>query len=42
MFYRESWLDERLRYDILDFRNKSELALHESYAVNEKYFPKLE
>jgi hypothetical protein len=33
MFYRESWLDDRLQYDIRQFKNKTELALHESYAV---------
>ncbi|KAI6226483.1 Ligand-Gated ion Channel [Aphelenchoides fujianensis] len=32
MFYRESWLDPRLTYDKAKFRNKSEFALHESYA----------
>jgi hypothetical protein len=32
MFYRESWLDHRLTYDSAHFRNKSEFALHESYA----------
>lgn len=30
MFYRESWLDPRLTYDV-KFRNKSEFSLHESY-----------
>ena len=33
MFYREIWMDKRLHYDIQQFRNKTELALHESYAV---------
>ncbi|KAI6197823.1 hypothetical protein M3Y94_01270500 [Aphelenchoides besseyi] len=32
MFYRETWIDERLDYDVSDFRNKTELALHESYS----------
>uniref|UniRef100_A0A914EL83 Uncharacterized protein n=1 Tax=Acrobeloides nanus TaxID=290746 RepID=A0A914EL83_9BILA len=32
LFYRESWLDRRLVYDREKFKNKSELALHESYA----------
>nr|CAD2139236.1 unnamed protein product [Meloidogyne enterolobii] len=32
MFYREIWMDKRLNYDIKQFRNKTELALHESYA----------
>ncbi|KAI6174370.1 hypothetical protein M3Y98_01182800 [Aphelenchoides besseyi] len=32
MFYRETWIDERLNYDVSDFRNKTELALHESYS----------
>jgi len=36
MFYREIWMDKRLNYDIKQFRNKTELALHESYAVNLK------
>ncbi|VDK59521.1 unnamed protein product [Anisakis simplex] len=31
LFYRESWLDRRLSYDKLNFQNKSEIALHESY-----------
>ncbi|PAV87759.1 hypothetical protein WR25_03791 [Diploscapter pachys] len=31
MFYRESWRDERLQYGDNLFRNKSEIALHESY-----------
>ncbi|CAD5216528.1 unnamed protein product [Bursaphelenchus xylophilus] len=32
MFYREFWTDPRLNYDRSKFHNKSELALHESYA----------
>lgn len=36
MFYRESWVDERLRYNIRHFRNKTVLALHESYAVKQR------
>ncbi|KAF7638554.1 hypothetical protein Mgra_00001931 [Meloidogyne graminicola] len=32
MFYREIWMDKRLRYDIKQFRNKTELSLHESYS----------
>ncbi|KAI6177746.1 Ligand-Gated ion Channel [Aphelenchoides bicaudatus] len=32
MFYREFWRDPRLIYDSAHFRNKSEFALHESYA----------
>ncbi|KAI1719977.1 neurotransmitter-gated ion-channel ligand binding domain-containing protein [Ditylenchus destructor] len=32
MFYRESWLDRRLMYQRAKFKNKTELALHESYA----------
>lgn len=32
MFYRECWLDPRLNYDQSKFRNKTEIALHESYA----------
>ncbi|KAI6216636.1 hypothetical protein M3Y99_01810500 [Aphelenchoides fujianensis] len=32
MFYRETWVDERLNYDVADFKNKTELALHESYS----------
>uniref|UniRef100_A0A915DVT7 Uncharacterized protein n=1 Tax=Ditylenchus dipsaci TaxID=166011 RepID=A0A915DVT7_9BILA len=32
LFYRESWLDTRLNYDKELFANKTELALHESYA----------
>uniref|UniRef100_A0A915AAL4 Neurotransmitter-gated ion-channel ligand-binding domain-containing protein n=1 Tax=Parascaris univalens TaxID=6257 RepID=A0A915AAL4_PARUN len=31
LFYRESWLDERLKYDKTRFKNKTEIALHESY-----------
>ncbi|CAB3411241.1 unnamed protein product [Caenorhabditis bovis] len=31
MFYRESWRDPRLQYDRHLFKNKTELALHESY-----------
>ncbi|VDM36509.1 unnamed protein product [Toxocara canis] len=31
LFYRESWLDKRLAYDKRSFRNKTEIALHESY-----------
>ena len=31
LFYRESWRDPRLRYDRKLFKNKTELALHESY-----------
>jgi len=38
MFYREIWMDKRLNYDIKQFRNKTELALHESYAVNFKKY----
>lgn len=32
LFYREYWMDPRLIYDKEKFKNKSELALHESYA----------
>ncbi|CAD6195551.1 unnamed protein product [Caenorhabditis auriculariae] len=38
MFYRESWRDPRLRFDRRLFRNKTELALHESY-TNFLWFP---
>ncbi|KJH48062.1 Neurotransmitter-gated ion-channel ligand binding domain protein [Dictyocaulus viviparus] len=38
MFYRESWLDERLRFNISLFKNKTKLALHESY-TNFLWFP---
>ncbi|CAI2344998.1 unnamed protein product [Caenorhabditis sp. 36 PRJEB53466] len=38
LFYRESWRDPRLRYDRKLFRNKTELALHESY-TNFLWFP---
>lgn len=31
MFYREAWTDSRLNYDKAMFRNKTEIALHESY-----------
>lgn len=31
LFYRESWRDPRLQYDRKLFKNKTELALHESY-----------
>ncbi|KAI1720290.1 neurotransmitter-gated ion-channel ligand binding domain-containing protein [Ditylenchus destructor] len=31
IFFRESWLDPRLTYDIGDFKNKTELVLHETY-----------
>ncbi|MFH4976331.1 hypothetical protein AB6A40_003040 [Gnathostoma spinigerum] len=31
LFYREQWLDERLKFKKKLFRNKSEIALHESY-----------
>ncbi|KAK0393358.1 hypothetical protein QR680_000169 [Steinernema hermaphroditum] len=31
LFYRESWVDNRLDYDKALFKNKSEIALHESY-----------
>ncbi|VDM36508.1 unnamed protein product [Toxocara canis] len=31
LFYRESWLDERLKYDRRRFKDKTEIALHESY-----------
>jgi hypothetical protein len=36
MFYREIWMDKRLKFDIKRFRNKTEFALHESYAVENK------
>uniref|UniRef100_A0A7E4VIF2 Neur_chan_LBD domain-containing protein n=1 Tax=Panagrellus redivivus TaxID=6233 RepID=A0A7E4VIF2_PANRE len=32
LFYREAWLDPRLNYNKAKFGNKSEIALHESYA----------
>uniref|UniRef100_A0A914EK95 Uncharacterized protein n=1 Tax=Acrobeloides nanus TaxID=290746 RepID=A0A914EK95_9BILA len=32
LFYRESWMDKRLDYDKSLFKNKTELALHESYS----------
>lgn len=32
LFYRESWMDSRLVYNPEKFKNKTELALHESYA----------
>ncbi|CAL2032348.1 unnamed protein product [Caenorhabditis brenneri] len=38
LFYRESWRDPRLRYDRKLFKNKTELALHESY-TNFLWFP---
>ncbi|KAI1718473.1 neurotransmitter-gated ion-channel ligand binding domain-containing protein [Ditylenchus destructor] len=31
IFFRESWLDPRLTYDIGEFKNKTELVLHETY-----------
>ncbi|VDK18235.1 unnamed protein product [Anisakis simplex] len=31
LFYRESWRDERLKYNRTHFKNKTEIALHESY-----------
>ncbi|PAV86260.1 hypothetical protein WR25_24269 [Diploscapter pachys] len=31
LFYREAWRDSRLIWDTNKFRNKSEIALHESY-----------
>uniref|UniRef100_A0AC35TXZ4 Neur_chan_LBD domain-containing protein n=1 Tax=Rhabditophanes sp. KR3021 TaxID=114890 RepID=A0AC35TXZ4_9BILA len=31
LFYREAWVDKRLGYDKSLFKNKSEIALHESY-----------
>ncbi|TMS35906.1 hypothetical protein L596_003196 [Steinernema carpocapsae] len=31
LFYREAWQDPRLVYDKEKFKNKSEIALHESY-----------
>lgn len=31
LFYRESWKDSRLAYNKTLFKNKTELALHESY-----------
>ena len=31
LFYRESWVDRRLSYDITRFKNKTEIALHESF-----------
>uniref|UniRef100_A0A7E4UL93 Gamma-aminobutyric acid receptor subunit beta n=1 Tax=Panagrellus redivivus TaxID=6233 RepID=A0A7E4UL93_PANRE len=31
LFYREAWIDNRLQYNITKFKNKTELALHESY-----------
>uniref|UniRef100_A0A914YDQ3 Uncharacterized protein n=1 Tax=Panagrolaimus superbus TaxID=310955 RepID=A0A914YDQ3_9BILA len=31
LFYRETWTDPRLRYNKALFKNKTELALHESY-----------
>ncbi|PAV72282.1 hypothetical protein WR25_00086 isoform B [Diploscapter pachys] len=38
LFYRESWTDNRLRYDKRLFNNKTELFLHESY-TNFLWFP---
>ncbi|KAK6044164.1 Neurotransmitter-gated ion-channel transmembrane region [Cooperia oncophora] len=38
MFYRESWRDDRLQFNISLFKNKTELALHESY-TNFLWFP---
>ncbi|CAI5443018.1 unnamed protein product [Caenorhabditis angaria] len=32
MFYRESWLDPRLKYNASKFKNKTEISLHESYS----------
>uniref|UniRef100_A0AC35U6C1 Neur_chan_LBD domain-containing protein n=1 Tax=Rhabditophanes sp. KR3021 TaxID=114890 RepID=A0AC35U6C1_9BILA len=31
LFYREAWVDKRLDYDKTLFKNKTEIALHESY-----------
>ena len=31
LFYREAWTDQRLKYNKSHFKNKTELALHESY-----------
>ncbi|TMS33800.1 hypothetical protein L596_001496 [Steinernema carpocapsae] len=31
LFYREAWVDSRLDYDKQLFKNKTEIALHESY-----------
>ncbi|CAI5443478.1 unnamed protein product [Caenorhabditis angaria] len=38
LFYRESWRDPRLQYDRKFFKNKTVLALHESY-TNFLWFP---
>ncbi|RCN29407.1 hypothetical protein ANCCAN_24837, partial [Ancylostoma caninum] len=32
MFYREAWLDPRLKYSKAKFKNKTEISLHESYS----------
>ncbi|KAF8373103.1 hypothetical protein PRIPAC_79532 [Pristionchus pacificus] len=34
LFYRESWRDQRLQYSPKLFKNKTELALHESYSTS--------
>ncbi|WKX95614.1 hypothetical protein Q1695_012236 [Nippostrongylus brasiliensis] len=38
LFYRESWKDERLQFNVSLFKNKTQLALHESY-TNFLWFP---
>ncbi|RCN35851.1 hypothetical protein ANCCAN_18274, partial [Ancylostoma caninum] len=38
LFYRESWQDERLQFNVSLFKNKTKLALHESY-TNFLWFP---
>ncbi|KAK6738736.1 hypothetical protein RB195_020692 [Necator americanus] len=38
LFYRESWQDERLQFNTSLFKNKTRLALHESY-TNFLWFP---
>uniref|UniRef100_A0A8L8Q7V0 Neur_chan_LBD domain-containing protein n=1 Tax=Heligmosomoides polygyrus TaxID=6339 RepID=A0A8L8Q7V0_HELPZ len=38
LFYRESWKDERLQFNTSLFKNKTQLALHESY-TNFLWFP---
>uniref|UniRef100_A0A0N4WAR0 Neur_chan_LBD domain-containing protein n=1 Tax=Haemonchus placei TaxID=6290 RepID=A0A0N4WAR0_HAEPC len=38
LFYRESWTDDRLKFNISLFKNKTKLALHESY-TNFLWFP---
>ncbi len=33
LFFRENWIDPRLDWDKSQFKNKSQIALHESYTA---------